>query len=64
MAQNDKNALQRLIKDIDVIDFQSLSIDRKKITSVKKTKVSDFCRSVNSDLDDERDLLLISIKLK
>jgi len=64
MAQNEKPALQKLIKDIDVLDFHALSIDRKKVSTSKKTKVSDFSRSVTTNLDEERDLLLICIKIK
>lgn len=64
MAKNDKAALQKLIKNLDVLDFHNLTIERKVSAPSKKTKASTFSKSVTDDLDEERDLLLIAIKLK
>ena len=64
MAQKDKTALEKLIKNLDVLDFDNLTIDRKLSSSQKKTKATTFNKSVTDSIEDERDLLLIAIKLK
>lgn len=59
-----KSELQKLIKDADIMEICVQQIKRNQSDSNKRTLLSDFIRDAQAQIKDERDVLLISIKVK
>ena len=59
-----KSELQKLIKDADVMEICVQQIKRDQSDSNKRTLLSDFIRDAQAQIKDERDVLLIAIKVK
>jgi len=59
-----KSELQKLVKDADVMEIRIQQIKRDQSESNKRTLLSDFIRDAQAQIKDERDVLLISIKVK
>lgn len=64
MPTKNKSSLEQLIKKADAFDYQNILVDRKLSASSKKSKLSDFFKTVEKTVANERDILLIAIQLR
>ena len=56
--------LTRTIKDLDIIEIVIESISRDESTSNKKNKLLRYLKTAQAHIDDQRDVYLVSIKVK
>jgi hypothetical protein len=59
-----KSEVVRLINATDALEVLLQTIDRNETTPSKQTKVNRFINDVQKQIKDERDVILIAIKVK
>ena len=59
-----KKDLLRHLEKLDVMEIVIQAVDRSDSNSKKLSKLSEFQRAAKAQIDDERDVLLISVKVK
>lgn len=59
-----KSELTKIINAAEALEILVQGIDRNETTSAKQSKVNRFINDIQKQLRDERDLVLISVKLK
>jgi hypothetical protein len=59
-----KSELTKIINAAEALEILVQGIDRNETTSSKQSKVNRFINDIQKQLRDERDLVLISVKLK
>lgn len=64
MKSKSKTDLISQIQKIDLLEFTSRQIQKKSLPSSKKSELTKFIAEASSYIDDERDVLLIAIKVR
>lgn len=59
-----ESELQKLIKDADIMEIITQQVDREQSEASKSNQLSDFTRNAKLHIKDQRDVLLISIKVR
>lgn len=59
-----KRELQRQLEQIEALEVITGSINRNESSSSKKSKLSMFQRAAQAQIDEDRDVLLITVKVK
>ena len=59
-----ESELQKLIKDVDIMEICTQQIERDQSETLKSNQLSDFIRNAKHQIKDHRDVLLISIKVR
>lgn len=54
----------RILNQIESLEVLSEVIDRNETDSSKQTKVNRFINSIQKQIHDQRDVLIISVKVK
>jgi len=59
-----KSEAVKIINSVEALEVLIQSIDRNETTSSKQTKVSRFINDIQKQIKAERDVILISVKVK
>jgi hypothetical protein len=59
-----KSEAVRAINSADALEVLIENIDRNEATSSKQTKVNRFISDIQKQIKDERDVILIAVKVK
>ena len=59
-----KSEVIKLINSVECLEILVQSIDRNETRSAKQTKVNRFINDVQKQVKDERDVILIAMKVK
>ena len=59
-----KSEAVKIINSVEALEVLIQRIDRKETTSSKQSKVNRFANDVQKQIKEERDVILISIKVK
>ena len=59
-----KSDAVKLINSVDALDIQLEVIDRDETVPSKMTKINRFISALNKHVKDERDVILVSVKVK
>jgi hypothetical protein len=59
-----KSDAVKLINSVDALDVQLEVIDRDETTPSKMTKINRFIAELNKHVKDERDVILVSVKVR
>jgi len=59
-----KSDTVKLIHSVDALDIQLEVIDRDETTPSKMTKINRFVAELNKHVKDERDVVLVSVKVR
>jgi hypothetical protein len=59
-----KSDAVKLINSVDALDVQLEVIDRDETTPSKMTKINRFIAELNKHVKDERDVVLVSVKVR
>jgi hypothetical protein len=59
-----KSEAIKTINTIEALEVLLENIDRNELTSAKQTKVNRFLSDIQKQVKDERDVILIAVKVK
>lgn len=59
-----KSDAVKLINSVDALDVQLEVIDRDETTPSKMTKINRFIAELNKHVKDQRDVVLVSVKVR
>jgi hypothetical protein len=59
-----KSEAVKAINSVDALEVLLETIDRNESTSSKQTKVNRFINDIQRQIKDERDVILIAVKVK
>jgi len=59
-----KTEATKIIKEVEALEFLIQTIDRNETNSSKQSRVNRFINDVQRQLKDDRDVILLGIKLK
>ena len=59
-----KSDLKKLISDTDALEIAVEEINRNESSSKKQSALLSFLKDVNEHVKDQRDVILVSIKVK